>query len=171
MRKNILFSLFFLFAAALCVNAEDAVLGEKITNVADIKDGGVYAIYGLLNCDPVNGSNGKGRFYKSDKIHRGDFKTDCAFVFTSTGEGDGSFFIQSVADGKLWGTCADESYMATGEAHYYNMDILFYLLSSHLWGNPSPTGARGNASLRGRGRRPRRPVRAKQHLICCRGGV
>ena len=119
MRKNILFSLFFLFAAALCVNAEDAVLGEKITNVADIKDGGVYAIYGLLNCDPVNGSNGKGRFYKSDKIHRGDFKTDCAFVFTSTGEGDGSFFIQSVADGKLWGTCTDESYMATGEAHYY----------------------------------------------------
>lgn len=119
MGKNILFSLLFLFAAVLCANADDAVLGEKITNVADIKDGGVYAIYGLLNCDPVNGSKGKGGFYKSDKSYKTDFKTDCAFVFTSTGEDDGSFFIQSVADGKLWGTCTDESYMASGEAHYY----------------------------------------------------
>ena len=119
MRKNLLLSLLFILSAAMCVKADDAVLGEKITNIADIKDGGVYAIYGLLNCDPVNGANGKGGFYKSSKVNKAGFVTDCAFVFTSTGEDDGSFYIRSVADGTLWGTCTDESYMANGEVHYY----------------------------------------------------
>lgn len=119
MRKNILLSLLFVLLAVMCVKADDAVLGEKITKISDIKDGGIYAIYGLLDCDPVNGGNGKGGFYKSAKKYKTDFTTDCAFIISSTGEGDGSFFIRSVADGKLWGTCTDENYMADGEVHYY----------------------------------------------------
>ena len=79
----------------------NAVLGEKITDVSQITDDGIYAIMGLLNCDPVNGTGEEGSFYSGSKRYGIVAQSPCAFAITSTGE-EGTYYIQSLADGKYW---------------------------------------------------------------------
>ena len=119
--KKIVFAFLFLLSMFCSVKADGvAVLGDKIVAAGEIKDGGLYAIYGLLDCDPVNGVIGStGGFYKSSKCDGVEFKAANTFMFTSTGDNDGTFYIQSLFDGCFWSTCQNEDYFSEGESLFY----------------------------------------------------
>lgn len=92
-------------------DANNAVCGEKITDVAQITNDGIYAIYGLMNCDPTNGNNEKGAFYTSDTKSSAIMHSQCAFYIKSNG--DGTYCIQSLNDGKYWPASATGEAVAT----------------------------------------------------------
>ena len=81
-------------------DANNTVCGDKITDVTQITNDGIYAIYGLQNCNPVNGKNGNGAFYASDTKSSTGIHSQCAFYIKSNG--DGTYCIQSLNDGKYW---------------------------------------------------------------------
>ncbi len=81
----------------------NAMRGSQIENVEDITDNGIYAIYGLLNCNPdVVEEPEEGGFYTSYNRWVGPFQSPCAFSIKSTGDGDGTYYIQSLSDGTYW---------------------------------------------------------------------
>lgn len=119
--KKYLFAFVLIFVTICFVKADEvATLGNKIVTVDEIKDGGLYAIYGLLDCDPINGVAGStGGFYKSGKCDGVEFNTANTFMFTSTGDGDGTFYIHSLFDGCFWSSCQSEEFLSGGEALFY----------------------------------------------------
>lgn len=76
--------------------------GAQVKDIAEITDNGIYAIYGMLNCDPVEGTGAEGAFYTSYNRWVGPFQSPCAFAIQSTGDGDGTYYIRSLADGTYW---------------------------------------------------------------------
>ncbi len=84
-------------------DAHNAVLGEKITDVSQITDDGIYAIQGLYSCDPVNHFENDlraPRFYSGIKPFENNIHSCCAYNIAKTA--DGKYTIQSLADGKYW---------------------------------------------------------------------
>ena len=81
----------------------NAVCGAKVESLEEITDNGIYAIYGLLNCNPdVVDEPAKGGFYTSYNRWVGTLQSPCAFSIKSTGDGDGTYYIQSLVDGSYW---------------------------------------------------------------------
>ena len=80
----------------------NAERGAQVKDIAEITDNGFYAIYGMLNCDPVEGTGAEGGFYTSNSRYVGAFQSPCAFAIRKTGDEDGTYYIQSLADGKFW---------------------------------------------------------------------
>ena len=98
----------------------NAVCGEKITSVDQITDDGIYAIQGLISCDPVNHFEGDLRephFYTGIKVLGANLQAAGAFNITKTE--DGKFNIQSLADGKYWSKSVDEDGWCDGSATLY----------------------------------------------------
>ncbi len=83
------------------------VLGTKVTDLSEITDDGIYAIMGLINSDPVNGTGEPGCFYQGISRFGSYLQSPCAFTIKSTGE-EGTYYIQSLADGKYWSAAIDE---------------------------------------------------------------
>lgn len=120
MKKFLLTTTLMLLSAVTLYAQTTATLGEKITTAEGIKAGGYYALCGLLDCDPVNGISGAkgGGYYKSTKSVGTKFDVNCGFLLTDTGFGDGTYYLQSLADGSFWCTC-DETNFADGNKTYY----------------------------------------------------
>ena len=120
MKKVLLTTALTLLSTVILYAQTTAILGEKITTSEEIKSGELYALCGLLDCDPVNGyANAKGGgFYKSTKSVGTKFDASCGFLITSTGFEDGTYYLQSLADGSFWCTCDDTNY-ADGNKTYY----------------------------------------------------
>ena len=97
----------------------NAVLGEKITDASQITDDGIYALAGLISCDPVNFFEGEDgprepRFYNGIYQHGEFLQSVCAFNIAKTE--DGKFTIQSLADGTYWSNQVDEDGWCGGSA-------------------------------------------------------
>ena len=82
-------------------NPNNIQLGEKITDVSQITDDGFYALVGLLQCAPGYGG-GYEKFYSSNTAYGETLAAPCFFSIRKTGDSDGTFYIQSLADGKYW---------------------------------------------------------------------
>ena len=79
-----------------------AVAGiEKITDISQITDDGIYAIFGLDDCDKVNCAAGEGGFYADARKLSATFNTQCAYTIKSAG--DGRYYIRSLSSGAYWG--------------------------------------------------------------------
>ena len=91
----------------------NAILGSQVTEVSQITDDGIYAIMGLLNSDPVNGKKEPGCFFQGISRFGSFLQSPCAFAIKSTGE-EGTFYIQSLADGKYWSRDINEDGWGAG---------------------------------------------------------
>ena len=80
-------------------DSNNAAGGEKITDITQITNDGIYAIYGLFNSTTTNGNN-KGAFYTSDARSSESLHSQNAFYIKSNG--DGTYNIRSLNDGKYW---------------------------------------------------------------------
>ncbi len=81
----------------------NAMCGSQVEAVEEITDNGIYAIFGLLNCNPdVIDEPEDGGFYTSYNRWMGPVQSPCAFTIKSTGDGDGTYYIQSLSDGTYW---------------------------------------------------------------------
>ncbi|MBR2606661.1 MAG: hypothetical protein IKC70_01815 [Bacteroidaceae bacterium] len=90
-------------ATVLFPDDYNAMRGAQVESIEEITDNGIYAIYGLLGCSPeVGGDPEDGGFYTSGKRWVGALQSPCAFSIRSTGDEDGTYYIQSLADGKYW---------------------------------------------------------------------
>ena len=108
-------------ATAMFPDEFNAVLGEKITDASQITDDGIYALAGLISCDPVNFFEGEDgprepRFYSGINAH-GNLQSACAFNIAKTE--DGKYTIQSLADGKYWSSQVDEDGWCGGSASLF----------------------------------------------------
>lgn len=110
-------------ATVLFPDDYNAMRGAQIENVDEITDNGIYAIYGLLGCSPepkTQGDPADGSFYTSKDRWVGALQSPCAFSIRSTGDEDGTYYIQSLADGKYWaslkGTRTDNYYWTSGSS-------------------------------------------------------
>lgn len=74
---------------------------EKITDLSQITDDGIYAIFGLDDCDKVNCQAGKGGFYADTTKLSATFNSQCAYTIKSAG--DGKYYIRSLSTGAYWG--------------------------------------------------------------------
>ena len=74
---------------------------EKISDVSQITDDGIYAIFGMDDCDKVNCHAGDGGFYADTKKLSSIFNTQCAYTLKSAG--DGKYYIRSLSSGAYWG--------------------------------------------------------------------
>ena len=109
-------------ATAMFPDEFNAVLGEKITDASQITDDGIYALAGLISCDPVNYFEGEDgprepRFYNGINQHGEKLQSVCAFNIAKTE--DGKYTIQSLADGKYWSNSIDEDGWGAGSATLY----------------------------------------------------
>ncbi len=100
----------------------NAVLGEKVTDVSQITDDGIYALQGLISCDPVNYFEGEDgprnpRFYTG--INQLGEEIQARGAFSITKNADGKYNIQSLADGKYWSSQVDEDGWCDGSATLY----------------------------------------------------
>lgn len=93
--------------------AYDIQLGEQITDASQIVDGDIYVIRGLYNCNPnayLDGIEpGTPRYFAGDDVFGTNLQAPAAFLIKSTGDGDGTFYIQSLKDGKYWTKTTDEN--------------------------------------------------------------
>ncbi|MBE6268662.1 MAG: hypothetical protein E7092_06685, partial [Bacteroidales bacterium] len=101
----------------LIINPNNACVGEKITDVSQITDDGIYAIQGLNNCDPVYGVGDDPQFYNGINKYGKNINSSCAFSIRSAE--DGKYVIQSLADGKYWSRQIDEDGWATATSTIY----------------------------------------------------
>ena len=90
----------------------NAVCGEQITSVDQITDDGIYAIQGLISCDPENYFEGEEgprepRFYTG--INTLGKTLQSAGAFSIKKNADGKYNIQSLADGKYWLRTPDDN--------------------------------------------------------------
>ena len=100
----------------------NAVCGEKVTDVSQITDDGIYAIQGLISCDPVNHfdtGQQNPHFYSATKVYGELLQGPCAFSITKTGDADGSFYIQSLSNGKYWSAAIDDDGWGDATDTYY----------------------------------------------------
>lgn len=97
----------------------NAVLGTQITDVSQITDDGIYALMGLINSDPVNGTGEPGCFYQGISRFATYLQSPCAFSIKSTGDEDGTYYIQSLADGKYWSSEIDVDGWGAGVSTLY----------------------------------------------------
>lgn len=109
-------------ATAMFPDEFNAVLGEKVTDVSQITDDGIYALAGLISCDPVNYFEGEDgprtpRFYNGINQHGEKLQSVCAFNIAKTE--DGKYTIQSLADGKYWSNSIDEDGWGAGSASLF----------------------------------------------------
>ena len=74
---------------------------EKITDLSQITDDGIYAIFGLDDCDKVNCQAGKGGFYADTTKLSATFNSQCAYTIKSAG--NGKYYIRSLSTGAYWG--------------------------------------------------------------------
>ena len=74
---------------------------EKIADLSQITDDGIYAIFGLDDCDKVNCQAGKGGFYADTTKLSATFNSQCAYTIKSAG--DGKYYIRSLSTGAYWG--------------------------------------------------------------------
>ena len=86
----------------------NSVVGEQITDAAQITDDGFYALVGLINCAPEGEGSGYEKFYTSNKVYGKTIGAPCAFTITKTGDEDGTFYIRSLADSKYWARTIDD---------------------------------------------------------------
>ena len=86
----------------------NSVVGEQITDAAQITDDGFYALVGLINCAPEGDGSGYEKFYTSNKVYGKTIGAPCAFTITKTGDEDGTFYIRSLADSKYWARTIDD---------------------------------------------------------------
>lgn len=120
MKKLLLTTTLMLLSAVTLFAQTTATIGEKVTTLEEIKDGGYYVLQGLLNCDPVHGISGAkgGGYYKSTNSVGTRFNAACVFLVTDTGFGDDTYYLQSLSDGSFWCSC-DASYFADGAKTCY----------------------------------------------------
>ncbi|MBR5891827.1 MAG: hypothetical protein IKZ18_07305, partial [Bacteroidaceae bacterium] len=99
----------------------NAIRGAQVKDISEISDNGFYAIYGMLNCDPEEGTGAEGGFYTSNNRYVGAFQSPCAFTIRKTGDEDGTYYIQSLADGKFWQSARTNApdYWTSGSATTY----------------------------------------------------
>ncbi|MBR5511301.1 MAG: FIVAR domain-containing protein [Bacteroidaceae bacterium] len=81
----------------------NAMLGSQIESIEEITDNGIYAIKGLINCNPdVVDEPEEGGFYSKHSRWIGGVQSPCAFAIRSTGDSDGTYYIQNLSDGSYW---------------------------------------------------------------------
>jgi hypothetical protein len=89
---------------ALFHDRYNALIGEKITDVSQITDDGIYAIQGLYYCDPAYntyfGGVSEPRFYSALAPFGKKLQSPCAYKILKAE--DGKYNILSLADGKYW---------------------------------------------------------------------
>ena len=88
------------------VDPYKTTLGEQITDASQITDDGFYAIVGLINCAPEGDGTGYAKFYSSNTIIGKELTPAGIFSIRKTGA-DGTYYIQSLADGKYWSSEID----------------------------------------------------------------
>lgn len=97
-----------------------AVIGEKVTDVSQITDDGIYAIQGLISCDPVNHFENDLRepcFFSGITQYGKELQSPCAFSIMKSGEG--TYNIMSLADGKYWSSEIEDDGWGSAAATYY----------------------------------------------------
>ena len=92
----------------------NTTLGEKITDVSQIGDEGFYALAGLINCAPEGDGTGFEKFYTSNKVYGKKVAAPCVFSIRKTGDEDGSFYIQTIADASYWSAEIDDDGWGAG---------------------------------------------------------
>ena len=90
------------------VDYYNTTVGEKITDVSQITDDGFYALVGLLQCAPDGNGEGFEKFYTSNVVYGTKVGAPAVFSIRKTGDADGTFYIQSLADGKYWAKTIDD---------------------------------------------------------------
>ncbi len=87
----------------------NTTLGEQITDVSQLTDEGLYALVGLLNCAPEGTGEGNEKYYSSNKATSvTKIAAQNVFSIRKTGDEDGTFYIQSLSDGKYWSGKIDD---------------------------------------------------------------
>ena len=89
-------------------------LGEKITDVSQLGDEGFYALAGLINCAPEGDGTGFEKFYTSNVVYGPKVAAPCVFSIRKTGDEDGSFYIQTIADASYWSSEIDDDGWGAG---------------------------------------------------------
>ena len=90
------------------VDSYNTKVGEQITDASQITDDGFYALVGLLNCAPEGNGEGFEKFYTSNLAYGKKIGAPAVFSIRKTGDADGTFYIQSLADGKYWSAAIDD---------------------------------------------------------------
>lgn len=92
------------------VDFYNTTLGEKVTDASQITDDGLYAIQGLYSCDPVDYLTDAGlqepRFFTATVPYGKTLGAPAVYSIRGTGE-DGTYYIQSLADGGYWQSTSD----------------------------------------------------------------
>lgn len=90
-------------------NAYNVVIGKQITNVADLKDGGLYVMQGNLNVKKAEGAAAP-RYYTGTTPYSDDKKVaaDAPCVYQFKKAADGTWNILSLSKGQYWN--ADPEY-------------------------------------------------------------
>ena len=112
-------------------DSNNAVLGQKITDVSQITDDGLYVLQGLYNCDPVNYFEGgplEPVFYKGTNVYGKHLNSSCAFSIASAG--DGKYTIQSLADGKYWSKEIDDDGWASATSTLFRSQAAHVTIES-----------------------------------------
>ena len=86
----------------------NVALGDKITDLSQITDDGLYALVGLNNCAPEGDGSGHEKFYTSTAAYGSKIGAPCAYAISRTGDDDGTFYIRSLADGCYWSSAIDD---------------------------------------------------------------
>ena len=96
------------------VDSYNTKVGEQITDASQITDDGFYALVGLLNCAPEGNGEGFEKYYSSNVNYGKNIAAPAVFSIRKTGDEDGSFYIQSLADGKYWAQTIDDDGWGAG---------------------------------------------------------
>ena len=113
------------------VDPYNAQLGDQVTAAEEITDDGLYVLVGLINCAPEGDGTGVNNFYRSNKAFGQKFAADCAFTITKTGDEDGTFYIQSLADGRFLAETIDEDGWGGSTVTYNKAEAGKFHIKSH----------------------------------------
>ena len=102
-------------------NVYNVALGEKVTELSQITDDGLYAIVGLLNCDPNYGNSGDETYFSS-MASAAKFGADCVFSIRKSAADEDTYYVQSLADGGYWKSTSDTDGWGNASPVYVKKD-------------------------------------------------
>ena len=108
---------------ALLRDGYNALIGEKITDVSQITDEGIYVLQGLYGCDPAYNKYygaSEPRFYSALVPFGKKLQSPCAYKILKAE--DGKYNILSLADGKYWSESINEYGWGAATSTLYKCD-------------------------------------------------